>query len=150
MTISPRSSTPPAARSSRLEQERDAALLTRSRFLAEFARQQNEVSDFGTALALGLEAIPDPSGAIGDVIASEAVIELDRAVRSLRERRVLRGHEGGVTSAVFDPSGARVLTASATVRHGCGMPRAAPSWPCYAAMRAGSRARCSTRPGRAC
>jgi len=94
----------------RLQRERDAALLTRSRFLAEFARQQNEISDFGTALAVGLQAIPNPNEEIGVAVASEAVFELNRAVRSVRERYVLR-HEG-VTSAVFDPSGARVLTAS--------------------------------------
>jgi WD40 repeat protein len=96
----------------RLQRERDAAFLTRSRFLAGFARQQNEVSDFGTALALGLEAIPDPGAGIGNVVAAEAVFELDRAVRLVRERYVLRGHENWVKSAVFDPFGARVLTAS--------------------------------------
>src|SRR6266446_475625 len=96
----------------RLKRERDAALLTRSRFLAGFARKRNEVSDFGTALAIGLEAITDPDKAIGQVAASEAVVELDRAVRSVRERKVLRGHEGGVTSAAFNPSGTRVVTAS--------------------------------------
>jgi WD40 repeat protein len=91
----------------RLEKERDAALLTRSRFLAEFARQQNEISDFGTALAMGLEAIPNPDEAIGAVVASEAVLELDRAARSIRERSVLRGSH---RSALFDPAGERVLT----------------------------------------
>jgi WD40 repeat protein len=96
----------------RLEQERAAALLTGSRFLAEFTRQRNEASDFGTALAIGLEAIPDATEAIGAVVAPEAVFELERAVRSVRERYVLRGHQGLVRSAVFDPAGARVLTAS--------------------------------------
>ena len=96
----------------RLQRERDAALLSRSRFLAEFARQRNEVSDFGTALALGLEAIPDPDRAIAIAVASQAVLELDRATRSLRERCVLRGHDRELTNAAFDPSGRRVLTAS--------------------------------------
>jgi hypothetical protein len=96
----------------RLEEERDAALLTRSRFLAEFARQRNEVSDFGSALAVGLQAISDPAEAIGRTIASEAIVELDRAARLIRERYVLRGHEDHVWSAGFDPGGARVLTAS--------------------------------------
>jgi WD40 repeat protein len=96
----------------RLQRERDAALLTRSRFLAGFARQHNEVLDFGTALAIGLKAIPNPDEAIGSVVASEALVELDRAARSVRERYVLRGHGSTVWSAVFDPSGARVLTAS--------------------------------------
>ena len=35
---------------------------------------------------------------------------------------VLRGHEGWVESAVFDPSGARVLTAAQDGRRGCGAP----------------------------
>ena len=96
----------------RLQRERDAALLTRSRFLAGFARQSNETLDFGTALALGLEAIPNPNQVVGTVIAPKAVVELDRAARSLRELRLLHGHEERVTSAVFDPFGARVLTAS--------------------------------------
>src|SRR5262249_50098828 len=94
----------------RLEEERAAALLTRSGFLAGLARQRNEASDFGTALAIGLEAIPDATEAIGAVVAPEAVFELDRAVRSVRERYVLRGHESRVLSAVFHPDGARVLT----------------------------------------
>jgi hypothetical protein len=53
----------------RLSRERDAALLTRSRFLAGFARQRNDTLDFGTALAIGLEAIPDPNRPIGRAIA---------------------------------------------------------------------------------
>jgi hypothetical protein len=89
----------------RLQREHDAALLTRSRFLAEFARQQNEISDFATALAVGLQAIPNPDEQIGRVVASEAVVELDRALRLVRERYALRGHEHGVWSAVFDTSG---------------------------------------------
>jgi len=100
----------------RLEQERDAAMLTRARFLAGSARECNEASDFGTALALGLEAIPDPGQAIGRVVASEAVVELDRSVRTIRERRLLRSSEVlswvWIENAVFDPSGTRVLTAS--------------------------------------
>src|ERR1700730_16204489 len=102
----------------RLEQERGAALLTRSRFLAGFARERNAASDFGTALALGLQAMPEPDKAVGTVIPSEAVVELDRAARSLRERRLFLGHEGAVSMAVFSPSGGRALTASSdrTVR----------------------------------
>lgn len=96
----------------RLQSERDAALLTRARLLAGFARLQNDIADYGTALALGLEAILDPGGVLGRVVAPEAVFELDRAARSVRERYVLGGHEGGVASAVFDPPGMRVLTAS--------------------------------------
>jgi WD40 repeat protein len=94
-----------------LQRERDAALLTRSRFLAEFARQQNEVSDFGTALAVGLEAISDSSDAIGIAVASEAVVELDQAARSLHERRVFHVNSG-VWRVEFDSSDTQIKTVS--------------------------------------
>jgi WD40 repeat protein len=37
---------------------------------------------------------------------------LSAAVRELRERKVLRGHEAGIASAAFSPDGTRVVTAS--------------------------------------
>jgi hypothetical protein len=42
----------------RLERERDAALVTRSRFLAGLVRQQNDIADFGTALHLDWRRFP--------------------------------------------------------------------------------------------
>jgi hypothetical protein len=55
------------------------------------------------------------------VVASEVVIQLQRAVKSVRERDVTRGHDDAVWSAVFDPAGARVLTASDDTRRGFGV-----------------------------
>jgi hypothetical protein len=59
----------------------------------------------GRALAIGLEAIPDPGEAIGTMVASEAIVELDHAARSVRERCVLRGHEVACPSTLLPVAG---------------------------------------------
>ena len=95
-------------------------------------------------------AVFDPSGARALTASRDKTARLWDAA-SGAELAVLRGHEGGISSAVFDPSGARVLTASWRL-HGAAVgcrERRRTGRACVA-MRPGSEARYSTRPGRAC
>ena len=92
--------------------ERDNALTVQSRFLADMAQQQIAAGDYGTALALALEALPD---AKHDVVRPE-VVQAEAAAYAalwqLRERRVLT--EGAaLNDAVFSPDGRTVVLASA-------------------------------------
>src|SRR5262249_8878036 len=81
--------------------ERDRALETQSRFLADLARQRRAVGEVGTAMLLALEALPDYTGGISRPHVPEAELQLDGAMQTLREVIVLGGHEGIVLSAAF-------------------------------------------------
>jgi WD40 repeat protein len=87
------------------------ALVTQSRSLADLARQRRESGDDATAILLSLEALPD-SGLARPYV-PRAELQLDAAIRTVRERKVLAGHEHEVLSAAFRPDGKRVVTASA-------------------------------------
>ena len=87
------------------------AQIAQSRFLADRARQQRTV-DTGTAVLLALEALPDQAPELDRPYVPEAELQLDGALRDLREQLVL-GHEDGVWSAAFSPDGKRIVTASA-------------------------------------
>jgi WD40 repeat protein len=93
------------------EDQRNQALRTQSRFLADLAGQQREKGDAATAMLLSLEALPDRAAAVSRPSVPEAAFQLDEASRGLRERRILL-HDNGVLSAVFSPDGKSVLTAS--------------------------------------
>jgi WD40 repeat protein len=93
--------------------ERDAALTTQSRFLNGQARQEYANGDYGTAVALALEALPDPRrGSIRPYL-PEAEAMLYQAVMALREQRILGAADpGGFSDAKFSSDGARVFTLS--------------------------------------
>jgi WD40 repeat protein len=84
------------------------AQITQSRFLAASARQQIMAGDAGTAILLALDALSDDRPYV-----PEAEFQLDGAWPHLRERLILKGHEGPVLSAAFSPDGKRIVTASA-------------------------------------
>ena len=86
---------------------------TQSLFLANLARQRRAEGDAGTAILLALAALPDPGAKIVRPYVTEAELQLDGALRALRERIVLKGHEDSVASAAFSPDGKRIVTASA-------------------------------------
>jgi WD domain, G-beta repeat len=87
---------------------------TESYFRAEQAKQAGD--DAVTAALLALEGLPD-STSVDDAqrtrpFVNEAWYALYGARLRQRERAVLSGHTGVVTSAVFAPDGGRILTAS--------------------------------------
>ena len=93
--------------------DKEHALATQSRYMAQAAQNELERGDYGTGLALAIEALPR------DVVTRDRpyVVEAERALQAVirhntKELAVLRGHEGPVRSAVFSADGARVLTAS--------------------------------------
>ena len=75
------------------------------------------------AAKLALAAWPRDSGDTTTPKLAETLDALGRIVPNLRERRVLKGHGGPVTSAAFSPDGKRVVTASRTTRRASGTPR---------------------------
>ena len=94
-------------------EQRDRALLTQSRFLADMSRQATEVEkDPGTGLLLALEALRDASS--DDEIArtrpywAPAEVSLEAARRLLREQRVLAGL-GRVSHMAMTPDRARIV-----------------------------------------
>src|SRR6185312_5773900 len=91
----------------------DRALATQSLFLADLSQQNFARGDYGTALAVALEALPDNTNNVDRPYVPQAEAALYEAVGSLREKRVLRGHADFVWSAVFSPDGMRILSASA-------------------------------------
>ena len=93
-------------------QQRNRALLTQSRFLADLAQQSSNKGDPGSAISLALEALPGVRDIIERPYTSEAEAALFSGWQHLRELRVLGIHSGQVHSATFSPDGRRVVTAS--------------------------------------
>ena len=71
------------------------------------AGQQSRPRDRSFALAAWPRSAADRRPKLDVTVAA-----LSAAVSDLRERKVLRGHDGSVRSAAFSPDGARVVTAS--------------------------------------
>ena len=85
---------------------------SQSRFLADAARQENKTGDHATALALALEALPDPSRGINRPYVAEAEKELFAAQNDVREVAEFHDQLEKVNSVVFSPDGKRFLTTS--------------------------------------
>ena len=94
------------------EAERNTALTVKSRFLVDLAREKYARSDFGTALAWSLQALPDYRSDDKRPYLADAESMLYQSVTQLREQRVLQGHDYHVTFAVFSPDGRLVVTAA--------------------------------------
>lgn len=107
------------AQANRAEDERSRAddqlrktLRTQSLFLSDLANQQSAKGDYGTALALALEAAPRPTRALVQrpyVWQSEAA--LYEAIGGLRERLVIGDKDAPIASAAFSPDGTKIVTA---------------------------------------
>jgi len=92
--------------------ERNAALISQSRYVAVAARRLVAMGDSGTALSLLLEVLPARVDSPDRPWEELAEGSLQVAILHLRERKIVRGHESGVFGAVFSADGRRVLTAS--------------------------------------
>jgi WD40 repeat protein len=93
-------------------EQRDKALLTQSRFLADLASQRTGNGDMGTAVSLALEALPGTRNGGERPYAPAAELALSTAWQHLQEVAVLGGHQSWVRSASFSPDGRRAVTAS--------------------------------------
>jgi hypothetical protein len=93
-------------------EQRDKAVLTRSLLLADLGRQRNEASDFGTGMALAVEALSDPY-AERTTDSPEAERVLRQALWNLREAHSLElGPKAAVNVLLFSPDGSRLLVGS--------------------------------------
>jgi WD40 repeat protein len=90
-------------------EQRDRALLTQSRFLADLANQNIRTGDARTGILLALEGLPASSER---PYAPEAEAALNDGWQNSHEIMLFSGHEAPVWSAVFSPDGHRVLTGS--------------------------------------
>lgn len=92
------------------------AILEKFRHIAEQSMTETEQGDAGTGLLLALEALPDHSSEDSAVKSRQflpaAAISLERAQRTLLEKKVLRGHQGPVTAVAAIPGGNRIVSAS--------------------------------------
>jgi WD40 repeat protein len=95
----------------RAEKSEAKALTTQSRSLADLSNKLSEQRQ-GAALALLLEALPDPKRGNERPIVFEAERGLFGLVQTLRERAVLRGHTWTITNVAFSPDGRSLLTSS--------------------------------------
>ena len=99
-------------RAARIDREAQDALRREARRLAKLAEVRNGAGDAVTAMLLGLEALDRAQLVRDDAPVAAAATAIYEGALDQRERVNLRGHEGTVTSAVFSPDGARILTAS--------------------------------------
>jgi WD40 repeat protein len=91
-------------------QERDKALLTQSRFLADAAEQRVTADHATTGLLLALEALPDTRSGIVRPYAPDAEAASFAALQEVRETAVFTGHGQRILTGAFSPDGERVIT----------------------------------------
>jgi hypothetical protein len=95
---------------------RNEALLNQSRFLADHSRQETDGKDPVTGALLALEALPDKTSDDPNVKSRPpwpvAAVNLDAALRAVREVAILKGHEGAVQAVAVTPDGTRIITGS--------------------------------------
>ncbi|MBR1121941.1 TIR domain-containing protein [Bradyrhizobium lablabi] len=98
----------------RAVKERDQALTTQSRFLADLAHQRAASGDEVTAMLLSLEALPGKQGERPFVPEAEVSLYAGRFGRGerLREIAVLTGHNDEIQHVAFSPDGARIVSGS--------------------------------------
>jgi WD40 repeat protein len=95
------------------EEQRNQALVTQSRFLVDRADDMFKDGDYGTAVALVLEALPDERRGVKRPHVASAESMLYRAVMALREQKTLPLEIAPDTrfihQAIISPDGRRVL-----------------------------------------
>jgi hypothetical protein len=89
------------------EQQRNQAMLTQSRLLIDQAKQAYELGDYGTTLALLLEALPDNRRGRARPYLSAAESKLYEAILRIREVRTINNES---RFAKFLPDGQHVIT----------------------------------------
>lgn len=95
------------------ETQRNQALTAQSEFLARDADAVVTDGNVTLGMLLALDALPVDLGHAARPFVPSAEAALENAYANLRERAVLYGHHGPVTSAMFSPDGTQVLTTSA-------------------------------------
>jgi WD40 repeat protein len=88
------------------KEERDRALLTQSRFLAQAATEAMGRGDAGTGMALALEALPDQRDGNDRPYSAEAEIALFNARLKLQEQAITAGSAW----VAFSPDGRQIVT----------------------------------------
>jgi WD40 repeat protein len=104
----------------RATSERDKALVTQSRFLADVARRKTAEGDRQTAMLLALEALPDRN-ATEDIrrerpYVPEPAIALDASWRAAGQNVLTVRHPDEVRSARFNTDGSQLLITFGDVR----------------------------------
>ncbi len=98
------------------KRERDAALLSQSKFLSNLATNETLAGDAATGLLLALEATPDSKSADqtqqNRPFWGPSELALDSSARANKELFVLSGHRKGLNSIAFSPDGSFVVTGS--------------------------------------
>jgi hypothetical protein len=92
-------------------ENRDKALLTQSRFLADLANQAMRSGDLSVGLVLALDALPDAGASVSRPYAPEAEATAFAGIQGLQELAILP-HAGEVWSVAFSRDGKRLLTGS--------------------------------------
>ncbi len=94
-------------------EERNRALMTESRFLADASQKRREAGDAAGAVELALWGLPKtPAAPDARPLSLEARRALYDGLLTLRETAALTGHQKTVGHVAFSPDGQHVLTAS--------------------------------------
>jgi len=83
--------------------QKEQAQFTESGLLANVSGERIKESDFGSALLLAIEALPDAARGLMRPYVPAAEVQADSAIRETRERAVLAGHEDVVMMSSFRP-----------------------------------------------
>jgi hypothetical protein len=91
-------------------EQRDKALVTQSRFLADLSRQLAERGDQVSAALLGMEALPDPKSTVFRPLVPQAQDALYQSLSTLRELAVLSAPGTKIAAASASDDGSRIMT----------------------------------------
>ena len=91
-------------------EQRDRALVTQARFLADRANQHTQSGDAGSALLLAREALPDARQEPTKPYVRQAEVALYYAWQAHREMRLFAGHAQSVRSASYSPDARRIAS----------------------------------------
>jgi WD40 repeat protein/tetratricopeptide (TPR) repeat protein len=91
-------------------EQRDKALVTQSRFLADLSRQLAGAGDLASALLVAVEGLPDAKSAVARPLVPEAQDALYQSGTTLREVAVLSAPGAKIVSYSLSDDGGRVLT----------------------------------------